>query len=359
MKNSNLDNSNKTELLTPNRRKKNMPKISEVIMFKKILFVLMLVSVFNTGLLLAQDKTLEQEANEFAVQGDTFFAEGGYSKAGKSYEDAVEKLYLATKQEDIPLDNQKVTSWLTNAYNSYAKGSDFNNAVRVLDKRKELDPSSYDLVKTQAIIYKKYLKDIPKAIEVLKVYDNTKQTYSNHKRIGSYYKALEDFENSLIWYQKAYEKKKDSKTIKNIAALHLKLGQKEEAVKAYEGFILTNPSEAVLAKTYTNMGALYEGLKNIKKANLYFEKSLALKYDSKINLKLMADYYENENFTKAEEKISQRLSNSSNDSDAIYYQAMIKFNKDDKVGAKIDFQKLLESKHQKSAKGFIKSIDSE
>ena len=64
MKNSNLDNSNKTELLTPNRRKKNMPKISEVIMFKKILFVLMLVSVFNTGLLLAQDKTLEQEANE-------------------------------------------------------------------------------------------------------------------------------------------------------------------------------------------------------------------------------------------------------------------------------------------------------
>jgi len=123
--------------------------------------------------------------------------------------------------------------------------------------------------------------------------------------------------------------------------------------------ILTNPKERVLAQTYKNMGSLYEDIGSYSKANVHYEKSLALKYDNDINLKLIISYYDNDNFAMAKEKINQRLGKKSSDADAIYYRAMIKVNEEDKPGAKADFQKLLGGKYDKSAKGWIESIESE
>ncbi|NQV19400.1 MAG: tetratricopeptide repeat protein [Armatimonadetes bacterium] len=327
-------------------------------MYKKVIIVSVLIVMIYS--LLMAEKSLERIANELAAQGDTFFTEGNFTEASKNFENAVQKLNEAVEKDGIPRDNDKISLWLTNAYNSYTNGSDFENAVRVLDERKKLTPTKYDLVKDQAIIYKKYLNNIPKAIEILKAYEDIKQTFNNEKRIGSYYLALEDYENSLIWYKKAYEQKQDSKVIKNIATLYLKLGDNQAAVKAYEDFIQTNPRESVLAKTYKNMGALYEELKNGTKANECYEKSNALKYDNNITLLLIMKYYDNKYYNKALEKIALLLENKPNNSDAIYYRAMIKFDRGEKDVAKADFTLLLnDSKYKKVAQGFIESIESE
>ena len=58
--------------------------------------------------------------------------------------------------------------------------------------------------------------------------------------------------------------------------------------------------------------------------------------------------------------INLLLKNKHNNKDAIYYRAMINYEKGNKTQAKADFQKLLSSpKYNKFAKGYIKSIDSE
>jgi tetratricopeptide (TPR) repeat protein len=305
------------------------------------------------------EKSLERIANEKGVEGETLFNEGKYLEAASKFETAIAKLKEAVKKEGIPLDNEKISKWLENTFQGYFQGKDFENAIRILDERLKLDPDNYKLMNNKAIILKKYLGRVDEAIIVLQKYNNKKRSFKVEKKIAGYYSAIEDYQNAVKWYNKAYELKKDSKVIKNIANLYIKLGKNAEAIKAYEDFILTNPKENVLAQTYKNMGSLYENIGSYSKANVHYEKSLALKYDKDINLKLIISYYDNDNFAMAKEKINQHLGKKSSDADAIYYRAMIKVNEEDKPGAKADFQKLLGGKYDKSAKGWIESIESE
>ena len=306
------------------------------------------------------DKTLERIASELYKEGEDLYNSGKSVEAAKTFESAIAKLREAVKKEGIPLDNEKITYWMELAFNGYLKGKDFENALRIQNERIKLNQGNYKLISTKAKLLKKYLNRIDEAIIVLKNYNNKKRSFKVEKKIGLYYSDLKDYENALIWYKKAYELKKDSKVIKNIAVILYKyLERNEDAIKAYEGFILTNPKESVLAQTYKNMGSLYEDIGSYSKANVHYEKSLALKYDKDINLKLIISYYDNDNFAMAKEKINQRLGKKSSDADAIYYRAMIKVNEEDKQGAKADFQKLLGGKYDKSAKGWIESIESE
>ncbi len=329
-------------------------------MNRKIVVSLMVI-FFAFTMLLHAEKSLERIANELANQGDSLFTEGNYSKAGKNFENAVEKLNEAVEKDGIPLDSNKNSLWLTNAYKSYAKGSDFENAVRVLVERKKLDPSNYDLVKTQAIIYKKYLNNIPKAIKILKAYEDIKQTFKNQKRIGSYYLALEDYENSLIWYNKAYKLRKDSGIIKKIAVILYKyLGRNEEAIKAYEKYIQTNPPKSVLAQTYSDMGKLYEDINDYRKSLEFYEKSFLLKYSKVLNMKLMSSYYDNEMYDRVLEKVNQLLNYDPNNKDAVYYRAKTNYKLNKFDSAKKDLLLLInDSTYGKEAKGLIESIESE
>ncbi len=328
-------------------------------MYKKI-FVILLILMTALASILWAEKSLERIANEKGVEGETLFNEGKFLEAAKAFESAISKLKEAVNKEGIPLDNEKISKWLENTFQGYFQGKDFENAILILDKRLKLDPDNYKLMNNKAIILKKYLNKVDEAIIVLKNYNNKKRSFKVEKKIAGYYSAIEDYENSLIWYKKAYKLRKDSGVIKNIAVILYKyLGRNEDAIKAYEGFILTNPKESVLAQTYKNMGKLYEDIGSYSKANVHYEKSLALKYDKDINLKLIISYYDNDNFAMAKEKINQRLGKKLSDADAIYYRAMIKVNENDKPGAKIDFKKLLGGKYNKSAKGWIESIESE
>jgi tetratricopeptide (TPR) repeat protein len=310
--------------------------------------------------ILNAEKSLERIANETGVEGETFYNEGKYLEAAQAFEQAITKLHEAVQKDGIPLDNEKISRWWELAFNAYYAGQDYENALKVLDERLKLQPGNYDLTNYKAIILDKHLKRTAEAIEVLKAYDAAKQSFNVEKKIAGYYVDLGDKENAIEWYEKAYEIKQDSKVIKNIAALYVELGKNAEAIQAYENFLQTNPTEKVLIKTYKNMGVLYEDIGNYGKANEYYEKSLALKYDKDLNLKLMISYYDRDNYSKAKEKINQRLTKKSNDADAIYYLAQIKYQEEDKAGAKAEFQKITgSSKYGSSAKKWIESINSE
>lgn len=308
---------------------------------------------------LSANKSLERIANETGVQGEDTYNNGNYVQAAQLFEEAISKLEEAVEVDKIPLDKAKINRWLELAFNGYFQGQDYDNALRIQNLRIDADPDNYDLINTKSILLRKYLNRTGEAIEVLKAYNQKKRSFKVEKRIAESYLDLKDEVNALTWYEKAYELRQDSDVIRNIATLYVNMGNNAKAVKAYEDFLLTNPSESVLIRTYKNMGALYEDLKNYSQSNLYYEKSLELKYDSNINLKLIINYYDYDDYSKAMEKINQRLNKKSNDPDAIYFRAMIKYNEGDKAGAKSDFQKLLGGRYQKAAQSFIESIESE
>ena len=328
-------------------------------MYKKVLIITILLLTLTISSLFA-DKSLERIANEKGVEAETLFNDKNFIQAAQSFEAAIAKLEEAVITDGIPLDNEKISRWLELAFNGYYQGQQFEDAIRIIDIQLKLDPTNYTLVNYKSIILKKNLNRIEEAIVVLKEYNANKRSFKVEKKIASYYSDLEDYENAVIWYQKAYEQKKDATVIKNIAAIYLKLGRNSEAITAYEDFIKTNPNESVLAKTYKNLGKLYEDMKNSAKSTENYEKSIKLKYNSNIVLTLITKYFEGNLYDKALEKIALFLKNKPGNIDAIYYRAMIHYNRGEKEQATSDFQIISsDPKYSKLAKGYIESIKSE
>jgi len=328
-------------------------------MNKKILLIIALMLALTVSSLLA-DKSLERIANEKGVEAETLYNEKQFVQSAEAFELAIAKLEEAVKTDGIPLDNEKISRWLELSFNGYYQGKSFENAIRIIDRQLELDSTNYQYINYKSIILKKYLGRIEDAIVILKNYNTSKGSFKVEKKIASYYSDLEDYENAVIWYHKAYERKQDAKVIKNIAAIYLKLGKNKEAIAAYEDFIKTNPNESVLARTYMNLGKLYEEMKNNSKSIENYEKSIKLKYNNNIALGLITKYYDSNMYDKALEKIALLLGNKSDSSDAIYYRAMIHYNRDEKEQATEDFQTISsDPKYKKLAIDFIESIKSE
>ena len=320
------------------------------------------IIIFAIGLILiAEGKPLERIANEIGVEGESQYNDGKYVEAAKSFEDAISKLEEAVQKDGIPEDKEKISRWYELAFNGYFQGKDFNNALKILDKRLEFAPGDYALINYKAIIYKKHLNDIDKANEILINFDQKSPNYKARKSIAvNFKKYKKDKENALIWYKKAYELKQDSSVLENIAVLNKELGNNKDAVKAYEDFIKTKPKEKKLITAYTILGNLYEGMKNINKMTENYEKANALKYDENLTIVLITKYYDTKQYDKATKNIELLLKNKTQSPDAIYYRALINYDKGDKAAAKTDFVKLInDSKYGNSAKGYITSIASE
>jgi len=328
-------------------------------MNRKITIILILSLLSVTALLFSQEKSAERLGNEAEYSGDGLFTAKDYLKAADKYEEALTKFQEAQTKEGIPMQD-KIMRVLDKLFKSYYFGKDFQNAVKILDKQQKQNPKDSKLALLKAQVYDKKLGDLDNAIKTLIAFDTTRSSYKVEKKIAVYYTKAKDYNNALLWYKKAYEKKHDQKVIKNIASLYLKLGKKAEAVKAYEDFLKTNPPEKVLAKTYKNMGALYKDMKETSKMLSYFEKSLTLKYDKAITLILISEYYDLKKYDKAMKNVNLLLKNSPNDSYAVYYKAKIEYDTGKKKDALNDFQKLTgDLKYGKEAKKWTESIKSE
>jgi len=329
-------------------------------MNKKIAFISAVILLALVSNIFA-DKPLERIANELGVEGETLFNEGKFAEAAAKFQEAVSTFKQAVEQDGIPQDKTKLEKWYFNAYQSYLQLSDFNNAIKIQQLRKELTPNNWNLIKEIAIIQTRYLDDADSGIKELIDYDNDNNSFEAKKMIGSYYnKYKNDKENSLIWYKKAFLQKQDSKVLQEIATLHKELGNNSDAIKAYEDYINTNPNDNKLVIAYKNLATLYDDLKNNSKSIEYFEKANKLKPDDNITLLLITRYYEMGDLASADQRIADLLKSKPGNEDAIYYRALIKFDRGDKAAAKADFEKLVNnSKYGKVAKGYIESIESE
>ena len=326
-------------------------------MLKQIVTLMLIFSigVFN----LFAEKSFERLGNEAEFSGDELYNGKKYAEAAEKYQEAKNNYQQAKDVDGIPID-EKISSIDDKIWKANYFAGNYEKTIQVLKRMLSVNDNT-KTAKLIAQIYKKNLNNNSQAISFLKDYNQKKRDFLIEKKIATYYYDDEDLRNALLWFKKANDLKQDKDVIKNIATLHFKLGENEKAIQAYQDYLETNPPQSVKAKTYKNMGALYEDMRNLIKAREFYEKSNSLRYNKDITLKLIDSYYESKKYDSALSKIDLLLEKSPrNKNHGMYYRALIRYDRGDKMGAKNDFTALLnDSQYKKVAKQYIESIDSE
>ena len=319
-----------------------------------VLVVLLLVSVS-----LWSQKSTERLAREKVVEAEGLWESGNLTESAQAFEEAISLFQKAVTEDEVPNDTDLISRCLAIAFDCYAKTSDFESALRILDKMIVLDSENMKLYSQKALIQKK-LERFDDAIATYTYIDSVKPSYKNCKKIASIYKDREDWENALVWYYKSYDLRQDSKTIKDIAIINVRLGRNEAAIQAYIDFIATDPAQAAKIKTYKNLGKLYEDLGEISKGMEYYEKSNALRYDNQLTLILISRYYELKQYDNSLRNIELYLNAKPDGADALYFRAMINYDNGNLLEARSDFEAIQANPTYGSmATGYIESINSQ
>lgn len=327
-------------------------------MNRKITLVLMIIML--STIVLFAEKSFERLGNEAEFAGDELYNAKDYAGAIVKYEEAEAKFNEAAAKDQIPVAD-KLAGIDAKLFKCYYFSEQFKQAIAIKKKGLVTNPADSKTARIIAQIYEKQLGDVDSAINFLKEFDAANPNNNSViKKIASYYKDKEDYANAITWYRKSYAIKQNASIIKNIAVMHNNLGQTSEAISAYEDFINTNPGDAKVRATYSNMGSLYEEIGQKKNAAIQYEKSNSMQYDKILTIKLITLYHDMGSNSKAKENITKLLANDAGNELAIYYRGLIAYEDGDKAAAKADFQKLTSSRdYGKSATGYITSIDSE
>lgn len=325
-----------------------------------IVTLIVLALVMLTLPLISQDmeKSLERRGNEAAAEADSLYSLNKFVEAAEKYEAAYNYFKRAEIEDNIPLVD-KISQMLSNMQTAYFQGQDFTNTVRIIAKRLELEPQNDVFARQIAQIYERNLNNPQKAIETLEQFDANSPNFTVRRTLGRLYTGLEDEQNALRWYQKAFELRQDAEVLQNIALLHYRTGNPEKAITAYEDFLETDPPQSILVAVYRNMGRFYEDIGDESKSIEYFERSNRLRFNRDISLLLLTKYYDRGDFLNAREKIDQLLRDDPRHSYAIYYKALILFEEERYSEAKAEFEKLRNDRQLGStARRYIESIDS-
>jgi tetratricopeptide (TPR) repeat protein len=304
------------------------------------------------------DKPLERLGNEAAAEADALYDEGHYAAAADKYEDAYNFFVRAEKEDNIPLQD-KINQMLAAMQTSYYQGQDFENTIRTIRKRMELEPQNDVYVRQIAQIYERNLNDPESAIDVLKNFDRDNPDFVIRRTIARLYLGMEDNANALTWFNNAFELRQDADVLQNIALLHYRTGNPEAAIRAYEDYLETDPPDNVLVTVYRNMGRFYDDIGDEDKSIEYFERSNQLRFNRDITLLLLTKYYDKGDFLSAMEKVDHLLRDDPRNSNAIYYKGLILFEEGRFSEARAEFERISNDRRLgATARRYIESIDS-
>jgi len=293
--------------------------------------------------------------NDFAFD---FFSQNDFDEALSHYESSM-NIYKSIIAESTPQDS--VSVYINRLYRNSAicsrKAGEFQKALDYYDLFLEANPEDDDILLQKFAIYKEDLKDENMAFEVLKEYALNKNDFNACHRLGDLYRDKNDLDNAVIWYNKALTIKEDSNIIQKLGSIYRSKTQWANSTQMLEKFILTNPEREALNSAYKLIADNYKNLGNKPKAAEYFLKSLELEYNEDIAIYLCSFYNENNNNDKILQYANLVLSNNPNNSTALLFRGIAKFNKKDTKGAKVDFERIKnDPKHGKTAQQYLNLI---
>lgn len=326
--------------------------------FKVIIITLSLMLLSLSLWSQEAERSLERLGNEAAVEADALYDEGNFSEAAMKYEEAYNYFQRAEEEDNIPLVD-KITQMLVNMQTAYYQGQDYENTIRVINKRLELEPENDEHVRRIALIYSRDMNNPQRAIEALERFDEDVENFLVRRTLGRLYTTLEDDENALRWFQKAFEIRPDPDILQNIALLHYRTGNPEAAIQAYQDFLDTDPPESILVNIYRNMGKFYEDIGQEAQSIRYYELSNEIRYNRDVTLLLLTKYYDRGDYQNAIDKANRLLIDNPGNANAIYYKGLILFEEGRFAEARAEFEKIRDDRRLGStARRYIESIDS-
>lgn len=322
--------------------------------FKILLVLAILVSITITAYAV---KSKDAIALEIELGADSLYNAKQYDTAIVEYEKS-----LATFKEAVT-DTNKFEKDINVLYDKLYKSGYFGKKFDVAVKYGELilvsTPNDSTLVNNISVFYRSNLNNLAKSIEVWKNYEAKHPTLYARNNIASIYEKANDYKNAIIWYQKAYELSKDASILAEIADMYYKDGQLAMSAKNYEQYLISNPSQEELLKTYKNLGAMYQKLKNSAKSASYFEKYINITFDAKMSVYVASVCLDQKNYPKAIKYASMVLEKTPNHADALYIRALSYYNSNKKPLAKADFTKIQKDpKYGQNAKTYLQMIAS-
>lgn len=299
-------------------------------------------------------------ANIHTISALSSSANNDFDEALSNYETAISMyndLLPQSAQQDS-LENIIVTLYKNTAVVSRQAG-EYEKALDYYDLYLEANPDEDDILLQKFAIYRDDLKNETQAFEVLKEYALSKNDFNAYHRLGDLYRDKNDFQNAILWYERANSVKTDANVLQKLGSIYRnpQVQDWNKSTAALEKFVGTNPGLDDLATAYKLIGDNYKNLKNRAKAVEYFERYSDLEYDESIALYICLYYYDMKNDAKTLSWANMVLQNNPNSSSALLFRAIAKYNQKDMRGAKADFERIQnDPQHGKTAQQYLKII---
>jgi len=303
-------------------------------------------------------KIRKNVANIHSEYAFTLSSQNDFDEALNEYETSI-SMYKSLQSEATPIDS--IDNIIVNLYRNTAvcsrQAGDYQKAIDYYDLYLEANPDDDEILLQKFAIYRDNLKDEDQAFAVLKEYALSKNDFNACHRLGDLYKDKNDIINAIYWYEKALSVKLDSNVLQKLGTLYRNpsIKQWEKSIQVFEKFLTLKPNLEELKTVFKLIGDNYMNLKNKPKAVEYFEKYIELEYAENIALYICQYYFDLKNNSKAITWANLVLQNNPNNTNAIYFRALARYNTKDIAGAKADFERLRnDSKYGSIAQQYLK-----
>jgi hypothetical protein len=133
-------------------------------------------------------------------------------------------------------------------------------------------------------IFNRIIKDFSSELTDEQLADVNHSLGLNHIRFNNYDKAINLFQEALLFYEKTDNKEGIAKALKDIGQVYYYLGNENTALDNYQKALLiyreVNDSDGI-ARTYNNIGIIFKEKGNVKQALDYLNQSLEIKKKQK------------------------------------------------------------------------------
>jgi tetratricopeptide (TPR) repeat protein len=299
-------------------------------------------------------------ANIHIIYAMELTSQSSFDEALSSYETSID-IFTKLAPEATPADS--IATLLNSLYKNSAitsrQAGEYSKAIEYFDKYLEGNPDDDDILMQKYAIYRDDLRNEEQALQVLEEYADSKNDFNAYHRLGDLYRDRNDIPKAISFYEKANAIKRDRNVLQKLASMyrHTTVQKWQDSNRMLEQFITMNPSQDELKTAYKLIGDNYKNLKDRKKAVEFFEKNIEMEYSEDIALYINLYYFDMKDNNKTLSWANMILQNNPNNTNALLFRAISKYNLKDNRGAKADFERLKDDpRHGKTAQQYLQII---
>lgn len=233
----------------------------------------------------------------------------------------------------------------------------YEEALVYYDGYLAYDAGNEEVLNRKYFILKDNIKDLDRAITVLKDYAEASQSSNAYQILAKAYKDKGDTASAALYYDRALELSPTVDVFNRVADFYRETGNYLKSNTILEQYIATNPGNEALAITYRVMAGNYDKLKNNAKKIEYYEKSLTVEPNADVALLLANHYNGLKNWDKVINFATQAINKDSSKAVAFLLRGAAYYQKKNNAAAKADLLRIQnDPTYGAKAKELLKAI---